>query len=482
MSRNYLKKQPPSCTFKTEVEGDKIIWIDKDTPGGRICEDDQRSLSSDNYTYDYVPGAKLSAPGDYGDSKAKLALAYLFDEARKKEKPIGDYDTIASVIDSRYVQLTRYGRARVDYYNNGLDNTGPFAVGDTVVVAFEYQDKNRPVVVGFRFPQAPGDFYIRFKLNGLTPIRDGYQLKVTYGAGESSAETSYSVEGEYGLCGPFTCSHNVAYAYLYHHVGGAVHYKSIFHYYYLAVPPPGQSWWYGYILEKVGWCDNVPDPDYVEAYLGYATPPAETPVYVKKVLWKKHPVNLAGKTFIIEGGKKIYDIDFELKIIQVKSRWREPLMESFIPECGWSSLSDPGYTYSCQTGGALEGDCTHSERFYFALPPWYEDPPGSGFWVPTYMAKYSYDQYKNNFSLGDSFTIISDRYGINPAYIPSTYSRNAKYEARVALYDRHEPDPNNWEEVCAVEDELISEVGYTEYTMVATPEEIVLSTGVIRPY
>ena len=368
MSRKYLKAQPPSCTFKTEADEDKIIWIDKDTPAGKMCEDDLRSLSSDNYTYDYVPEAELSAPADYGDSPAKLALAYFYDAARKREKPIGTYDTIALIIDTQYVRLTRYGRARVDYAGPGENNTASFTTGDEVVVAFEYQDVNRPVVVGFRYSPKDGrEFYIRFKLNGRSANKGNYKIKVTYGAGESSEETEIS---PYGLNGPFTCFTQYAYAYLYYEVEyQADCYEPVFSYFY------GDT----------------------------------------QVQYLKYPTNLAAMTPVIEDGKRIYDIDFSgIKIIKEETitRQRQELT------CGWDAPGTPAILYkhtvdalSIQWGRVFSGWC------YF-----YPDD--------TYYSEYTYTYQEGHLTSG-SLKIETDQYGANPTFTPSELSVDALYSAYI---------------------------------------------------
>ena len=473
MSRKYLKAQPPSCTFKTEADEDKIIWIDKDTPAGKMCEDDLRSLSSDNYTYDYVPEAELSAPADYGDSPAKLALAYFYDAARKREKPIGTYDTIALIIDTQYVRLTRYGRARVDYVGAGQNNTGPFAVGDTVVVAFEYQDVNRPVVVGFRFnpktavAAVAAEFYIRFTLNGFTPIRDGYQLKVMYGAAEDAEdaeESNSSVEGEYGLCGPFTGAihYTYAYAYLHYHITGKPFYYGLFHYF-QNVGQAGDWDYHGYLEEKVGSCAIVPDPNYVYRLWSSGSPPAEgNPVFVKRVAWKKHTTNLADITPTTEDGKIIYAVNFELKIMQQKQIDKKLEIENGIIGCGWCQDEPANFSYRAVAPGVLKNDCD-STRITGEFV--YEGD--------TYYKSFLYTKYKNSFTIG-GLVIITDQYGLNPVFQSSHYLVDCQcYTAYIYNETLEEVVCSDWESAVLIHN--------IEIAMVTTPESIVLSGGIGGP-
>ena len=186
---------PPSCTFHHAHPGDKIAYADKGRPPA--TDDESRTIAGGPpdkvlYDYDYVPKSALSTLPDYDDSPNQLIINRLWDGPRKKEMPLGDFDTITAIIDNDYVQLSTYKKARVDYCGEGRNNTGPFSIGDEVMVVFEYQDVNRPVVVGFKDDPVGCSWYI-------TVTRDDDEI-MTEGViftGKNSDETELNLTYEY---------------------------------------------------------------------------------------------------------------------------------------------------------------------------------------------------------------------------------------------------------------------------------------------
>lgn len=160
---------PPSVSFRNPHAGDKIIHVDRDKPGNVYNESDKRTLARGNpaereYEYEYVKKSRLSTLPDYGGSPSRLVLNTLWDEARKREKPIADYDVISEKYDDDvdYLNLTKYGKTPVDYCGVDKNNASPFQVGDGVVVAFKNQDIAQPVVVGFK--NNPVGCFYEFKI------------------------------------------------------------------------------------------------------------------------------------------------------------------------------------------------------------------------------------------------------------------------------------------------------------------------------
>ena len=340
-------------------------------------------------------------------------------------------------------------------------NGAAFSVGDSVVIEFPNRDWDTARVIGFTDNPKACQFYIRFTLNGLTPTKNSYQIKVTYGAEEATSETSYSI---LDLVGPFTAFDSIAYAYL--------HYKrttkEIFHFY-ENVGIDGDWDEAGYLIERVGSCADVPDPNYVDENFSDATPAhVDTQLYLKRVLFKKYATNLANLTPSYEdigGGvmAPVYTIDFSgLKIIRKRSVLTYPEILYINLDCGWNMDQDVIDSYEKSIGGILSNGCSSD-----VFSSFFEK---AGSWYSAYIV---WAFYKSSFTI-NSQVIITDENGLSPTFTNTAYTLSSRIYDTSSIV-RITPEGDYIETICSVG----AHVDYTDvetytYSMVDTPESELL--------